>query len=109
MDLQQGEELHARVVSTASELEALRPEWAALHAACHASAFLSYEWNRAWWRHFGEPNPRLRLHILVLERAGRTVAIAPLTIETIRVLGVAPLRQVSLLGRGVADYGDVLV
>jgi CelD/BcsL family acetyltransferase involved in cellulose biosynthesis len=101
--------LTTRVVATTSELEALKSKWTTLHAAANTTAFQSYEWNRAWWRHFGEPDPRLRLHVLVLEQGGQTLAIAPLVIETVRVLGVLPLRQVGMLGRVVSDYADVLV
>src|SRR5262249_48819349 len=49
------------------------------------------------------------LHVLVLTRGGRTIAIAPTTIETVRVLGVFPLRLLGMLGRGESDYADLLV
>jgi CelD/BcsL family acetyltransferase involved in cellulose biosynthesis len=101
--------LQARVVATTTELETLKPEWVALHEASNTTAFQSYEWNRAWWRHFGEPNHRLRLHVLVLEQAGRTIAIAPLLIETVRLAGLIPLRRLGMLGREISDYADVLV
>lgn len=101
--------LSLRWVTTTDAFDALGDAWARLHASCDSTAFQSYEWQRAWWRHFGEGNPRLRLQIGVCERAGEVVAIAPFVITRARAFGLVGLEQLELLGKGVSDYLDLLV
>jgi CelD/BcsL family acetyltransferase involved in cellulose biosynthesis len=98
------------VVATSAALDALGPLWQRLHEACSdTSVFQSFEWQRTWWQHFGEPNQRFRLHVVVLEQNGLIIAIAPFFIQTLKTFGVIELRQLTLLGRGISDYTDLLV
>lgn len=58
-------------------------------------AFLTQEWQRAWWDSFG----RRRAYVVVVERPGRSAAIAPFFCDG----GMA-----FLIGSGGSDYLDVL-
>ncbi len=102
-------DVQLRVVSTADELDSLREPWSALHAASGAGVFQSWEWQRAWWRHLGEPSRRRTLHVVVATVAGEVVAIAPLFVDRLRSFGLVPLRRLVFLGTGLTDYLDVLV
>jgi CelD/BcsL family acetyltransferase involved in cellulose biosynthesis len=90
----------------------LQQEWRALQARCPAATpFQTWEWNEAWWRHFGA---RKRLRLLLF-RAGRSshsghassggggelVGIAPLYSSF--HLGT-PLRRLAWMGTGPSDY-----
>lgn len=105
---------------------ALQQEWQALQAHCpDATPYQTWEWNEAWWRHFGS---RKRLRLLLFktvapgnpeaaENAGgpgshrrsvgdrrpgeKLVGIAPLYASW--HLGM-PLRRLAWLGTGPADY-----
>lgn len=101
--------IRVRVVAGAADFDALESRWAHLHEQCPASAFQSFEWQRAWWRHFGEHNRRLTLHILVLEQGERLIAIAPFTLEKTRPFGIMPIRRLGLIGRGESDYLNLLI
>lgn len=100
--------MKVRSVASTPEFDALEAQWTELHRACEATAFQSFEWLRAWWRHFGEANACLQLRILVLEEDDRIVGIAPFVLETLAVLGIFRLRRLSLLGEGLSDYLDLL-
>jgi len=84
----------------------LQEEWRALQARCpEATPFQTWEWNEAWWRHFGA-RKRLRLLLFRAGRggpggAGELVGIAPL--YTSWHLGT-PLRRLAWLGTGSSDY-----
>jgi CelD/BcsL family acetyltransferase involved in cellulose biosynthesis len=101
--------IRVRVVAGAADFDALESRWAHLHDASGTSAFQSFEWQRAWWRHFGEPNARLKLHVLELQENGRTIAVAPFVIEKTRSFALVSLRRLVLLGRGESDYLDLLI
>jgi CelD/BcsL family acetyltransferase involved in cellulose biosynthesis len=91
----------SEVIQDESGFDILRREWDDLLAASDATLFQSWEWQRTWWRHFG----RGRLYLWTWRRAGRLVALAPLTIR--RHLGV-PLREIVFCGSGISDYLNVV-
>jgi CelD/BcsL family acetyltransferase involved in cellulose biosynthesis len=80
-------------------------EWRALQERCRdVSPYQTWEWNDAWWRHFGA---RKRPCVLLLY-ADRTdlVAIAPLyTSWHLRT----PLRRLAWMGTGLSDYLGPLI
>lgn len=101
--------LELRVVATAAGFDALREDWTALHQAAGARVFQSYEWQRAWWRHLGEPDRQRSLHLVALSHAGRLVGVAPFQLERVPGLGPLRLRRLSFLGAVLTDYLDVLL
>ncbi|MDP2340652.1 MAG: GNAT family N-acetyltransferase [Deltaproteobacteria bacterium] len=96
------------VVETTAGFEGLRDDWDRLLLADGRSIFESFEWQRAWWRHFGESRPLLLLHIVVVRRAGDVIGIAPLFIERVQAFGVVDVRRLAFLGRSISDYLDVV-
>jgi CelD/BcsL family acetyltransferase involved in cellulose biosynthesis len=88
---------------TSEAFTALRHEWDELLARCErATIFQSWEWNEAWWRHFGQGK-----HLLLLQvrERGRLVGLAPFCIS--RYPGT-PLRRLEFVGTGISDYLDIL-
>jgi CelD/BcsL family acetyltransferase involved in cellulose biosynthesis len=92
----------------------LRTEWRALQARCPAATpFQTWEWNEAWWQHFGA-RKWLRLLLFSLGRSGHGVSgsggelvgIAPLYSSF--HLGT-PLRRLAWIGTGPSDYLGPLV
>ncbi|HUJ28328.1 MAG TPA: GNAT family N-acetyltransferase [Myxococcales bacterium] len=107
--LRPGQELAARVVSSAQEFRRLEEDWAALHEATGSSVFQSWDWQWTWWKHFGRQDPRRALHIVLVEGGGQIAAIAPFFIEKVDVLPGLRLRRLSFLGTGLTDYLDLVV
>ena len=90
---------------TAAALAGLGPEWAALAARCRtATVFQTFEWNAAWWAHFGRFGRRLRV-LTFRSPAGELVGLAPLMTS---FWYATPLRRLSFLGTGTSDYLDIL-
>ncbi len=99
--------LTVQTVTEAAGLAGLTDEWRFLAEVCpFATVFQSYEWNAAWWRHYGR-RPGRRLHLLCFREAaqGRLVGLAPLM--TSFWYGT-PLRRLSFLGTGASDYLDII-
>ncbi len=110
----QAHELRVQVIDTEEGFDALEPAWTALYEEAGTSAFQTFAWQRAWWKHYAEPDPRMRLLILVSheEMAGKesgVTAIAPFFTERRRALGMLPVTRVGLIGRYQSDYLDLLV
>lgn len=101
-----GGRLEVEVVDDAAGFDALETEWNALLERCDASVFQSFEWQRTWWRHFGEARRGARLHLVTLRGPEGLAAIAPLFVE--RVLGPLRLRRLLFVGHRDSDYLDVL-
>jgi len=93
-------------VRRTGRLAALEPEWQRLAAVCAtATVFQTYEWNAAWWRHFGRLSGR-RLRVVVFrDMDGVLVGLAPLMTS---FWYATFLRRLSFLGTGTSDYLDVL-
>lgn len=85
-------------VSTVAEFDALKPAWRQLEVrARHRSVFLSWDWQRLWWTHYGEQR---QLHILVARQGGAVVGLFPLYLETHRALQVLRVRKLRPIGAG---------
>ena len=107
--------LSVEVKETEAAFDKLRPDWDRLFLADGRSIFQSFEWQRAWWKHFGEGNANMELSIAVVRAAadarhpeGRIVAVAPLFIERLKAFGVVEVRRLAFLGRQISDYLDVI-
>lgn len=97
------------VVETPAAFDALRDEWdAAACASVDANVFLTWEWLRTWWRHFGEQRPDAHLHIVVLRDELGIVAAAPLY-RTERGVGPVRVAVLQTIAHDAGDYGGVIL
>jgi CelD/BcsL family acetyltransferase involved in cellulose biosynthesis len=125
------------VIESAPGFDGLRADWDRLFLADGRSVFQSYEWQRSWWRHFGEGKRLMQLHIVVVSadvrshnsfrhsrpphgdaeassrrsgalRAKSVVAIAPFFIERVQAFGVVDVHRLGFIGRSISDYLDVV-
>src|SRR5207237_1480504 len=103
----EGEKSLLRIVEIGGRdaIERLQEEWQALQRQCpHATPYQTWEWNVAWWRHFGaRKTPRVLL--FYAEGVPMPVGLAPL--YTSWHLGL-PLRRLAWLGTGPSDYLGLL-
>ncbi len=100
------ERVRTDVLRREAEMAALEPEWRRLASQCSAATvFQTWEWNAAWWRHFGRlPGRRLRV-VTFRSLEGTLIGLAPLMTS---FWYATPLRRLSFLGTGTSDYLDVL-
>ncbi|GAA3372611.1 GNAT family N-acetyltransferase [Streptomyces sannanensis] len=83
------------------EFAALEADWRRLHRGCRtATPFQSHPWLYSWWVSYGTAG---RLRLVLVRRAGRLVAAAPL------MLAFRPLPVLVHLGGGITDFCDVLL
>ena len=98
--------MQAADIRRTAEMAALEPEWQRLASFCPAATvFQTYEWNAAWWKHFGNRQGRRLRVVTFRDPAGALVGLAPLMTS---FWYATPLRRLSFLGTGTSDYLDVL-
>lgn len=95
----------------ATAFDALEADWRRLEQISrHSSIFLSWDWQRIWWTHYGD---RRELRLLVAREDDRVVGLLPLYQEVYRRLGglLAPrkLRQVGVGGDTAPDDLGALI
>jgi CelD/BcsL family acetyltransferase involved in cellulose biosynthesis len=89
-----------RLVTSAGELEALRPIWSEILAqgACN-EPMLSPDWLLPWWQVYGPTQVR-QLCVLLFHDAGRVFGLAPLLRRRHWHRGLLPLWRLEFLGSG---------
>ena len=101
--------LDIEILRTPTEFDLLERDWNDLLDRSDATVFQTYEWQRTWWRFFGEKNSDSQLYLILVREGTRLIAIAPFFIERVVALGVLPFRRLSFLGREISDYLDIIV
>lgn len=94
--------LSTRWIATAEDLRPLEAEWDGFLSDSTADTlFLTFDWLSAWWESFGEGRD-LRILVVRREEDGLLVGAAPLVLGRGRWLGLLPMREMSLIGAGIA-------
>ena len=90
--------MRIEAITTVAQFDALQDHWRELEAACPTtSIFLTWEWQRLWWRHYGQAR---QLCILAAWDGGKLLGLLPLYIEKRRLRGVLPVRKLRQIGAG---------
>ena len=92
-----------REVTTLAEFDAMQTDWNHLVNRLELpSPFQTWEWNRAWWNHFGEGRALL---ILEFRQAGRVIGVAPFFRRRLGTpaLGLSMLLPLGWEGNGLAN------
>lgn len=88
------------ILTDEKEFERSGSTWSALlHRCVDPSTFLSHEWIYNWWHAY---KPSAELRILLAQRGGRLLGIAPLMLERNHRLGV-PIRLLRFIGDGTFE------
>ncbi len=91
-------ELAVVAVEDERGLDALEQEWGELLERSDATVFQTFEWQRTWWRHFGERRRDAALHVVTVRGPDGLAAIAPLYVERSRVLGAHGHQSANQIG-----------
>jgi CelD/BcsL family acetyltransferase involved in cellulose biosynthesis len=84
----------------------MRQEWNELAARSRlTNVFSTWEWQAAWWRHYGS---RSELCVLTVRDGGRLVGLLPLYLRSTSLAPGLPLREMSLVGAGGDTSPDYL-
>ncbi len=89
-----GHDLSWEVHNDWSTLELLRERYDALIDRLGSDVYLSCDWCRVWWAHYGM---RRRLHVLAWRRGERLVGVLPMMIERLWA-GPVPIRIAKIVG-----------
>ncbi|MEX0666249.1 MAG: GNAT family N-acetyltransferase [Acidimicrobiia bacterium] len=98
--------LELRIVSDVAEFDRLRAPWnAACDASVDANVFLTWEWLRTWWEHFGAA---AQLHVITMWERDDLVATAPLMRSRV---GVGPVVGTFFesVSHDAGDYGGIVL
>lgn len=80
-DLGAGKALQVESYDSFAQLEALQQQWDDFAESMGSEIFLTYDWCRLWWKHYGKGRD---LRIYIFRRDGELVGILPLFFERIR-------------------------
>jgi CelD/BcsL family acetyltransferase involved in cellulose biosynthesis len=103
-------ELTISVIRTREDLKAYADRWNELLADSRAnSIFLTWQWIDAWLDGVSPQLPLLT--VVVSDRAGRLVGIAPFYVSALKLLGGIPFRCLRILGDqdSGAEYPDFIL
>jgi CelD/BcsL family acetyltransferase involved in cellulose biosynthesis len=90
------------VMTVGDTFEDIDPhEWDDCVTALSGSLYVTYDWLRVWWQHYGRGR---KLRIYQFRQAGRLVGLAPMFVETVR-LGPIAIRLAKRVG---ADFALTL-
>lgn len=89
------------IISDESEFDALSEEWNKLVLESGASICQSFEWQRTWWKYYGEKSDAHRLHIFILRNQELLVGIAPFFIDEFIFMSKTIYRCLRLIGTKV--------
>ncbi len=93
------------ILKTEDEFDRLQDAWTALVERSGCTIFQTFEWQRAWWKYFGKGR---RLNIIVIEREGRVIGIAPMIRERVGFFGIKIMSALKFAGSDISDYIDVI-
>ncbi len=113
-------EIYLKIISSDSGFDDIKDEWAALAEKSKTSIFQTYEWQRLWWKHFGNG---CKLYLILFYRADELIGIAPFFIDIFPFWKIKMLRKLRFLGSyasinkkynsipdyGVSDYLDIII
>lgn len=89
-----GEEVHLEVFDDFDELAWMQQEWDDFVESVRAEIFLTYDWCKIWWKHYGKNRD---LRVFVFRSNDELVGIIPLFFEKIW-LGPVFVRVAKILG-----------
>ncbi len=95
-------EISVEVATTFEQLASMQKEWDDFMESVGGEIFLTYDWCRVWWKHYG--NGR-KLMIFLFRRNGSLIGILPTFAEDIRV-GPMHVKVVKIVG---TDFMPVTV
>lgn len=96
-----------RIITHIEDFEALKQEWKGLACKSDTHIFQTFEWNRIWWKHFGDNR---KLHIIAVYMGDKLTGIAPLFEDDVTLFGLKLYSCLRFLGSYVSQpKGEPLV
>lgn len=109
-DISQGtdtEHTEIKIISHIEDFEALEQEWDELALKSDTHIFQTFEWNRIWWKHFGDNR---KLHIVAVFSGNKLAGIAPLFEDDVTLFGHKVYSCLRFIGSYVSQpEGEPLV
>jgi len=104
-DVKKTEAMNIRhtVIKSEEEFDRLETGWNLLCKHTNSTIFQTFEWNRTWWKNFGDFG---ELQIFVLYDEDEVVGIAPLFYDRYSFFGVTPYTCLRLIGSKVGKTID---
>ena len=94
--------LELELIENESDFLNLKEDWNNL---CQ-NPINSFEWSYAWWKNLGK---NYALKIIRACFNGKTLGIAPLCIQTARVLKISNVKSLCFIGNNISDYLGFLI
>ncbi len=86
------------VIDSKEDFDNLESKWNRLSEQTNGSIFQTFDWNRTWWKYFGDYG---KLQIFVLYDEDEVVGIAPLFIDKYSLFGLFSFTWLRMIGSNV--------
>lgn len=93
--------LTLEVIKDEEAFDSVSREWNTLVEESGAHIFQTYEWQRTWWKYYGENSESHILHILLFRQKDRLVGIAPFFVDHFKFNSKILYKSLRLLGSKV--------
>ncbi len=98
------DQLSYEIITDEAEFDALKEEWNKLVDDAKSQIFQTFEWQRYWWKYYGESTSKL--NIVLFRKSDELVAILPTFIDTFQIWGKSVYRCLRFIGSSVMQPHD---
>lgn len=96
-----------KIITDSTSFDLLREQWNDLALRANDYIFQTFEWNRIWWKYFGEGK---KLHLILFYENNRLVGIAPLFRDSIDLFGKGMYTCLRFIGSNINQpQGEPLI
>lgn len=92
--------LETRLISTTEQFDELQDQWEELQNNTNTSFFMTFDWMRTWWTHYGDENFELFIFTFFCKDINEIVGIAPFVIQRETGPFGLPTSKLRFLGTG---------
>lgn len=96
-----------QIIADTRSFDLLKEPWNELVQEADVFIFQTFEWNRTWWKYFGEGK---KLNLILFYENDNLVGIAPLFWDTVQLLGIELYSCLRFIGSNVSQpAGEPLI
>jgi len=113
IDINTHSEVTLSIVNNEKGFKELEGAWNRLTTLANSPVYVSFDWLKTWWHHFGR-HPKRKIYIIACHVGGQLVAIAPCYTGVSKIGPFTLQKRLYLMGRGTSrnellgfsdDYG----
>jgi len=99
-------QLSIEVIKDLNTFDSISRQWNDLVEETDSHIFQTFEWQRIWWKYFGENSESHFLHIILFRQNDHLIGIAPFFVDLYKYFGKPLYRCLRLIGSKIMQDAD---